>query len=151
MKLKKGVSKVLAGESRFYGYLLFLDINGFTALTEKHMSGEYSGAERVSEILNSIFKPIIKIIYSHGGIVSGFAGDAISAVFKTDDAKKTVICANEIIKKTDGKIISGIRIKIAVIDGEIKTKSFNDRKKKIYFFDGKPFRDLEKATRFITS
>ncbi|MDD3803548.1 MAG: adenylate/guanylate cyclase domain-containing protein, partial [bacterium] len=139
------MSKFLAGESRLFGCLLFLDISGFTALTEKYMSEGHQGAEKVSDVLNSVFNPIIKKIYDSGGVVAVFAGDAISAVFKTKKIEEALLCAKEIINSTDGKIIPEVRIKTAVISGEIQVLSYESRKRKILFFDGKPFRMLKKV------
>lgn len=60
---------------------LFLDLSGFTPLTEALMNKGNSGAEELSIILNDIFGPLVHIVYTRGGFVPYFAGDAFSAIF----------------------------------------------------------------------
>ncbi|MFP4643847.1 MAG: adenylate/guanylate cyclase domain-containing protein, partial [Spirochaetales bacterium] len=64
--------------------VLFLDISGFTPLTTRLMSRGKPGAEIISSTLNRIFTPMIEAVHEHGGFVSGFAGDAFTAVFPVD-------------------------------------------------------------------
>ena len=68
--------------------VLFIDIRGFTRLSE-HIS-----SEELVEFLSSFRKETCGIIFQHGGTVDKFVGDAILAVFgtpraKTDDARRT--------------------------------------------------------------
>jgi class 3 adenylate cyclase/tetratricopeptide (TPR) repeat protein len=65
----------------FKATTLFLDISGFTPLTETLMQHGTEGAEILSEILDSIFKPLVALVSSQGGIIPHFAGDAFTAIF----------------------------------------------------------------------
>ncbi len=60
---------------------LFVDISGFTAMTEALMVHGKVGAEVLAETLISVFDPLVTAVYAHGGIVTGFAGDAFTALF----------------------------------------------------------------------
>jgi predicted ATPase/class 3 adenylate cyclase len=60
---------------------MFVDISGFTQLTETLMQHARDGAEVLTEVLNSIFHPIVQEVYDHGGFISTFAGDAFTALF----------------------------------------------------------------------
>lgn len=60
---------------------LFLDIAGFTALTENLMQQDQRGAESLANLLNAAFRPVITAIYAAGGYISGFSGDAFTAIF----------------------------------------------------------------------
>ncbi|HSH05754.1 MAG TPA: tetratricopeptide repeat protein [Anaerolineae bacterium] len=60
---------------------LFLDISGFTPMTQALMAHGKEGAEVLVNIINQIFDPIIHAIYEQGGFITGFAGDAFTAVF----------------------------------------------------------------------
>ncbi len=60
---------------------MFMDISGFTNMTEALMGRGKEGAEVLSVILNQIFEPIIDEVYRMGGFVSGFAGDAMTIIF----------------------------------------------------------------------
>lgn len=60
---------------------LFMDISGFTPLTQSLMAYGKAGAEVLAQIINHIFEPIIEIIKAHHGFVTVFAGDALTVVF----------------------------------------------------------------------
>ncbi|NRB62035.1 MAG: tetratricopeptide repeat protein [Saprospiraceae bacterium] len=68
----------------FEGYTLFLDLSGFTPLTETLMDKGNSGAEELSIILNDIFEPLVHIVYQRGGFIPYFAGDAFTAIFPVE-------------------------------------------------------------------
>ena len=62
-------------------FALMIDLSGFTPLTESLMQEGISGAERLSEILNDIFEPLVALVYARGGFIPYFAGDAFTAIF----------------------------------------------------------------------
>lgn len=66
---------------RFSAALLFSDISGFTALTERLQSRGDQGAEEIAAIVNAVFRPAIRRVVRHGGSVVGFAGDSMLALF----------------------------------------------------------------------
>lgn len=66
--------------------VLFADISGFTPLTEKFMTFGKEGAEILSGILDEIFIPLINAVYENHGFITGFAGDAFTALFPKDKA-----------------------------------------------------------------
>lgn len=65
----------------FEAYTMFIDLSGFTPLTETLMREGNEGAERLSRILNRIFVPTVRIVYEQGGFIPHFAGDAFTAIF----------------------------------------------------------------------
>lgn len=65
--------------------LLFADISGFTALTERLAGHGPAGVEELSRLLNVFFGQILDQIETHGGDVVKFAGDALLAVWVADD------------------------------------------------------------------
>ena len=66
---------------RFQAVTLFVDISGFTPLTERLMQHEKDGAEVLTDVLNHIFQPLVAEVYTQGGFVTTFAGDAFTVVF----------------------------------------------------------------------
>ena len=60
---------------------MFVDISGFTKLTETLRAYQKDGAEVLTEILNGIFNPIVHEVYGRGGFVSTFAGDGFTTIF----------------------------------------------------------------------
>ncbi len=69
----------------FRARTLFLDLSGFTALTETLMREGKLGAEKLSSILNDIFAPLVEIVYQQGGFIPYFAGDAFTAIFPEEE------------------------------------------------------------------
>ncbi len=66
---------------RFDAVSIFVDISGFTAMTESLMQHGKEGAEILAETLLAVFDPLVNAVYGYDGIVCGFAGDAFTAVF----------------------------------------------------------------------
>lgn len=60
--------------------LLFTDVRGFTAYTERN------GAEAILAVLNGLLEKQAEIIAAHGGDIDKFVGDEVVAVFSGDDA-----------------------------------------------------------------
>ncbi len=70
---------------RFRSAVLFADISGFTALTERIATQGPEGVETITHILNNYFARMVETIYTHGGDVVKFAGDALLAVWREDE------------------------------------------------------------------
>lgn len=73
--------------------VLFVDISGFTALTEKFAAQGPSGAEDISAILNSFYGQWIEIIRSYGGDIIKFAGDGLLVIWQNDDLQYATLRA----------------------------------------------------------
>lgn len=100
----------------FEAAIMFIDISGFTAMTQELMKTGKEGAEVLSEIINNIFTPAINTIYVHKGFISTFAGDAFTAVF--------ISAGNE--DKTENILKAAVKIKkIFNLIGEVSTKFGN--------------------------
>lgn len=85
----------------FTAVTLFLDISGFTAMTQALMAHGKEGAEIISDSINRVFEPLIDAVHAHEGFVVGFAGDAFTAVFPGMDQSTALAACNvtQIIKK----------------------------------------------------
>lgn len=70
---------------------MFVDLSGFTAMTEKLMRQGNEGAEKLSHILNSIFTPPVHLVYQRGGFIPYFAGDAFTAIFPKKETSSFVL------------------------------------------------------------
>lgn len=95
---------LLTGQSlpeRANGAVLFVDISGFTPLTETlaRQFGRSRGAELLTQTLNEVYQALIDQVDQHDGSVIGFAGDAITCWFDAaaDDpvaaARRALNCA----------------------------------------------------------
>jgi len=69
---------------RFQAAVLFADISGFTALTERLAQRGPAGAEELTRLLNDYFGQLVDRIIEYGGDVVKFAGDALLALWLVD-------------------------------------------------------------------
>jgi class 3 adenylate cyclase/tetratricopeptide (TPR) repeat protein len=63
------------------GSLVFADISGFTALSERLARLGPIGAEELTEILGQCFAGLLKVAYGEGGNLLKFGGDALLLLF----------------------------------------------------------------------
>ncbi|XP_075984842.1 adenylate cyclase type 10-like isoform X2 [Anticarsia gemmatalis] len=114
---------------RFVGVLLMADVSGYTALSERYNNTGKGGTYRLTVTLNTYLGSLIEVIYSHGGDIIKFAGDAFLALWKTDKRSflchtiHTVIACALIIQhsyssyETDVKV--NLRVKLAISAGNL--------------------------------
>jgi len=77
----------------FTAYSMFVDISGFTAMTEQLSLAGTAGAEELSDILKFLFSASVDAVYDNGGFITTFAGDAFTALF-IDDHKQSGLATN---------------------------------------------------------
>ena len=63
------------------GACLFVDVTGFTPMTERLAARGAAGAEEMASILSDYFGPVIDLSVAHGGEIVDFAGDALLIVW----------------------------------------------------------------------
>jgi class 3 adenylate cyclase/predicted ATPase len=69
---------------------LFVDISGFSAITDALMSHGQHGSEVLAVVMRAIFDPLIQSVYEQDGFVVTFAGDAFTALFSLDSSPGAV-------------------------------------------------------------
>jgi class 3 adenylate cyclase/tetratricopeptide (TPR) repeat protein len=78
----------LAPDSRWReieGSLAFVDISGFTAMSERLAQRGKAGAEQVTEVMNATFARLLEVAYAYGGGLLKFGGDALLLLFDGED------------------------------------------------------------------
>jgi class 3 adenylate cyclase/predicted ATPase len=78
---QRGEPPQLAGGEFLNGTLMFSDVSGFTALSERLSVLGREGAEQITDIINRYFGQMMSIIFAHGGDVFKFGGDALLVYF----------------------------------------------------------------------
>ncbi|HSR30075.1 MAG TPA: AAA family ATPase [Anaerolineae bacterium] len=75
---------------------LFVDISGFSAITDALMAHGQHGAEILVAVMRAVFDPLILSIYEQGGFVATLAGDAFTALFPLEMEEPQANQRNEI-------------------------------------------------------
>ncbi len=106
--------------------ILYMDISGFTSMSELLAAMGKEGAEKLTTIINSFFRQLIRIIVSNKGDIYRFGGDAIIALFDGEEVKRAVIAADEAINFVNqfGSVeiaekTSKIKVHIGIAKGNI--------------------------------
>jgi len=63
------------------GTMAFVDISGFTAMSERLVVEGKAGAEQVTDVMNTTFEALLDVAYSYGGGLLKFGGDALLLFF----------------------------------------------------------------------
>ncbi len=67
-----------------WGTAAFVDISGFTKLSEQLARKGKEGAEQISEVIERSFESILQVAYDRGGSLLKFGGDALLLWFEGD-------------------------------------------------------------------
>jgi class 3 adenylate cyclase len=110
----------------FSGALLFVDISGFTDLTERLARKGPGGTEELTSILNSYFGRLLDLISDHGGDTLKMAGDGLVVAWEAENsdrarepAIRAVQCAEEIQRDSSSASSEGrLTVRIGIGLGE---------------------------------
>ncbi len=109
-----------ATHRRVDGTLCFVDISGFTALSEKLAQKGRIGAEQLTEILDSAFGAMLGLAYERGGSLLKFGGDALLLMFEGSDhpiqACSAAVEMRTALARSPGKLRMSIGIHTGAID-----------------------------------
>src|SRR5512134_1323077 len=73
---------------------MFLDLSGFSTMTDVLMGHGQHGAEVLASLMHGVFDPLVESIFEYGGKIVGFAGDGIMALYPIEgDEKMTALRA----------------------------------------------------------
>src|SRR6476659_4816064 len=67
------------------GTISFVDISGFTAMSERLSNIGRAGAEEVTDVMNATFSALLEVAYAEGGGLLKFGGDALLLLYEGDD------------------------------------------------------------------
>lgn len=70
---------------RIDGSVVFVDLSGFTAMSERLSRKGKVGSEEVTAAINSCFSQLLEVAYADGGSLLKFGGDALLLFFSGDD------------------------------------------------------------------
>ena len=142
---------------------MFVDLSGFTRLTETLMQKGSEGAEELSVALNHIFQPMVRLVYEQGGFIPYFAGDSFTAIFPIEQSSAlhpaTLVVAQRVIQTAqltlsrfalqqedeDSLVLEhNIGIKIGLSEGTVEW-GIVGKGRKAYYFRGEPIDGCSQA------
>lgn len=82
------------------GTLVFVDISGFTNLSERLARRGRIGAEELTSVLNRVFGTMLDVVFSRGGSLLKFGGDALLLLFSTNDHVMQACAATVEMRRT---------------------------------------------------
>jgi predicted ATPase/class 3 adenylate cyclase len=129
---------------------MFVDISGFSAMTDALMEHGQHGAEVLAEVMRSAFEPLIHVVYEHGGFVAAHAGDSFTALFPLDAAPQqgmlNALAAAWAVRQraiaTQAQVTAygrfAISIKVGLAAGEATWGiiTSDDQRRAVYYFRG---------------
>jgi len=148
---------------RFHGEFpavgMFLDLTGFSTMTDALMQHGQHGAEVLAGLMHGVFDPLVENIFDYGGKIVSFAGDGIMALYPIDSDEKVIalraLAAADAIQKSlaqnptrqtvYGKFPISVRIGLAkgsVTWGILRS---DDHKHAAYYFRGSAVDDSASA------
>ncbi len=87
------------GIFHFYGTTIFVDLSGFTRISEFFAQFGKEGSETLTKVLNDFFEKFYHLLKKYDGDILRFAGDALTCFFKDDfDKKRVKTFSHELIK-----------------------------------------------------
>ncbi len=78
---------------RIDGSVVFVDISGFTKMSERLARFGNVGAEHVTEVIGSRFSRLLTDAYDHGATLLKFGGDALLLFFSGDAHERAAVAA----------------------------------------------------------
>ena len=127
---------------------MFLDLTGFSSMTDTLMQQGQHGAEVLANLMHGVFNPLVENIFNYGGKIVSFAGDGIMALFPIEGDEKTTalralssawtiqhkLLENPVRQTVYGKFT--FSVKIGVTNGNVSwgiLRSANGRNATYYF------------------
>ncbi|HKY53890.1 MAG TPA: adenylate/guanylate cyclase domain-containing protein, partial [Anaerolineales bacterium] len=143
----------------FPAVALFLDLSGFSTMTDVLMQHGQHGAEILAGLMHSVFDPLVESIFDHSGKIVSFAGDGIMALFQIEsEASSTALTAlaaaweiqqrlaeNPERQTVYGKFQFSVRIGLAVGTVAWGILRSEEERNATYYFRGTPVDDSAEA------
>ncbi len=123
---------------------VFIDISGFTPLCDEFIHNSEYGAEKIGDLLNNIFSPIIDLIYERNGDVISFAGDAMFVCIEKNDIAYIKKRVEKSVKEYSKKINRFLSVKIEILKGKYYPYIIKGKTKQHFTYY--PYKNLKTQT-----
>lgn len=129
-------------KGRFRASSIFVDIVGFTSMTQKLIEHGKEGAEVLSELIYQVFEAAMDSIYVNNGWVVSFAGDAFTAVFPEKTSNSVLYAALQIKRTFENLELETpmgkfkLKTRIGISGGEVDWAIVKTKINNTYYFKG---------------
>ena len=144
---------------------MFLDLSGFSTMTDTLMQHGQHGAEVLASLMHGVFNPLVESIFEYGGKIVSFAGDGIMALYPIDDDERSTalrglasawVIQQKLKENPDRQTIYGkftFSAKIGLSMGSVTWKILQseDRSDATYYFRGSAVDDSAMAEHHADS
>lgn len=140
---------------------MFLDLSGFSTMTDTLMQHGQHGAEVLASLMHGVFNPLVESIFEYGGKIVSFAGDGIMALYPVnsdEEMKATALRAlasawviqQRLMENPDRRTIYGkftFSAKIGLALGSVSWQILrsNEGENATYYFRGSAVDDSASA------
>lgn len=152
-------------EGEFPAVGMFLDLSGFSRMTDALMQHGQHGAEVLAGLMHSVFDPLVKSVFEYGGRIVSFAGDGIMVLYPIDRnerqaALRALASAWEVqqalLQNPDRNTVYGIfsfSVKIGVALGVVKWRILRspDGRQAMYYFRGSAVNEAAAAEHYAAA
>ncbi|XP_069082624.1 adenylate cyclase type 10 [Pleurodeles waltl] len=150
------LSDKLPYTQNFHGVLLFADVSGFTALTEKFSMANKKGygADQLTKTLNGYIGEIVDRVLTAGGDILNFAGDALLALWKVERMELSEVitlaakCSLDIQKDCgvrNTEVGVELRVKIGISAGRISKVVVGNQQQEFFVVIGRAVDEVRLA------
>lgn len=123
-----------AGERRFDGTVMFVDLVGFTSMCEAWAGVGEAGLSRLSQVLDRFFTVLLEqAIFPYRGYVVQFGGDSVTVVFHgADHAWRAAASAlrartlTETVGRESGEPAELLRVRVGLASGDVRLPILGD-------------------------
>ena len=103
------------------GTVAFVDISGFTKLSERLAKAGREGAEQITEAIGGSFEAILSVAYMNGGGLIKFGGDALLLLFEGDGhlerAARATVLMRRILRDVGRIEVPGAKVNLRMSQG----------------------------------
>ncbi|WP_163649477.1 CHASE2 domain-containing protein [Modicisalibacter sp. 'Wilcox'] len=118
--------------------LLFTDIRGFTAISERLTP------EQLTTLTSHLFSELTEVVHEHGGTLDKYIGDSLMAFWGAplahdDDPQRALDCARELLQRLEvvndwsrERGLPAVRMNIGLECGEVTVGNLGSRQRRAY-------------------
>jgi class 3 adenylate cyclase len=103
------------------GTAVFVDVSGFTALSEQLARKGREGAEQITELIGRVFESLLAVAYDHGGSLVKFGGDALLLWFDGEHHAPRACSAAALMRAVLGEVgridLPGVQVTLRMSQG----------------------------------